>query len=219
MHTRVIAVLLFVSVASLALAAQTGKIEPIGAVTDSRVAEGVKKVLEPKGYRVSLDDGSVVCEIWLRNKIPAQPKKDSPGALYSQLAESALVGVISFPQATTDYRGQNIPKGAYTLRYELIPNDGNHLGVAPNRDFVLLVPAASDDNPDATFKFDELVSLSRKATGTKHPGPLSLVQPESGTAAAVSKDDEDHWIFSAAIRLASGEDLPVALIVKGTAPQ
>ena len=219
MHTRVIAVLLFVSVASLALAAQTGKIEPIGAVTDSRVAEGVKKVLEPKGYRVSLDDGSVVCEIWLRNKIPAQPKKDSPGALYSQLAESALVGVISFPQATTDYRGQNIPKGAYTLRYELIPNDGNHLGVAPNRDFVLLVPAASDDNPDATFKFDELVSLSRKATGTKHPGPLSLVQPESGTAAAVSKDDEDHWIFSAAIRLASGEDLPIALIVKGTAPQ
>jgi len=218
-HTRVIAVLLFVSVASLALAAQTGKIEPIGAVTDSRVAEGVKKVLEPKGYRVSLDDGSVVCEIWLRNKIPAQPKKDSPGGLYSQLAESALVGVISFPQATTDYRGQNIPKGAYTLRYELIPNDGNHLGVAPNRDFVLLVPAASDDNPDATFKFDELVSLSRKATGTKHPGPLSLVQPESGTAAAVSKDDEDHWIFSAAIRLASGEDLPVALIVKGTAPQ
>jgi len=218
-HTRVIAVLLFVSVASLALATQTGKIEPIGAVTDSRVAEGVKKVLEPKGYRVSLDDGSVVCEIWLRNKIPAQPKKDSPGALYSQLAESALVGVIYFPQATTDYRGQNIPKGAYTLRYELIPNDGNHLGVAPNRDFVLLVPAASDDNPDATFKFDELVSLSRKATGTKHPGPLSLVQPESGTAAAVSKDDEDHWIFSAAIRLASGEDLPIALIVKGTAPQ
>ena len=219
MHTRVIAVLLFVSVASLALAAQTGKIEPIGAVTDSRVAEGVKKVLEPKGYRVSLDDGSVVCEIWLRNKIPAQPKKDSPGALYSQLAESALVGVISFPQATTDYRGQNIPKGAYTLRYELIPNDGNHLGVAPNRDFVLLVPAASDDNPDATFKFDELVSLSRKATGTKHPAPLSLVQPESGTAAAVSNDDEDHWIFSAAIRLASGEDLAIALIVKGTAPQ
>jgi len=218
-HTRVIAVLLFVSVASLALATQTGKIEPIGAVTDSRVAEGVKKVLEPKGYRVSLDDGSVVCEIWLRNKIPAQPKKDSPGALYSQLAESALVGVIYFPQATTDYRGQNIPKGAYTLRYELIPNDGNHLGVAPNRDFVLLVPAASDDNPDATFKFDELVSLSRKATGTKHPAPLSLVQPESGTAAAVSKDDEDHWIFSAAIRLTSGEDLPIALIVKGTAPQ
>jgi len=219
-HTRVIAVLLFVTLAGFSFAAaQAGKIETIGPVTDSGVAEAVKKVLETKGYRVSLDDGSVACEIWLRNKIPAQPKKDSPGALYTQLAESALVGVISFPQATTDYRGQNIRKGTYTLRYELIPNDGNHLGVAPNRDFVLLVPAASDENPDATFKFDELVSLSRKATGTKHPGPLSLAQPESGTAAAVSKDDEDHWIFSAAIKLASGEDLPIALVVKGTAPQ
>ncbi len=175
MHTRVIAVLLFVRIASLSLAAQTGKIEPIGPASDSSVAEGVKKVLDPKGYRVSLDDGSVACEIWLRNKIPAQPKKDSPGALYSQLAESTLVGIISFPQATTDYRGQNIRKGTYTLRYELIPNDGNHLGVAP--------------------------------------------KPESGTAAAVSKDDEDHWIFSAAIKLASGEDLPIALVVKGTAPQ
>ena len=91
MRTRVIAVLLFVSVASLALAAQMGKIETIGPVTDSGVAEAVKKVLDTKGYRVSLDDGSVACEIWLRTKIPAQPKKDSPGALYTQLAESTLL--------------------------------------------------------------------------------------------------------------------------------
>ena len=221
MHTRVIAVLLFVSIAglALALAAQPGKIETIGAATESSISEGVKKVLDTKGYRVLLDDGSVACEIWLRSKITSQPKKDSPGALYTQLAESTLLGVISFPQATTDYRGQNIRKGTYTLRYELIPNDGNHLGVAPNRDFVLLVPAASDEKPDETFKFDELINLSRKATGTKHPGPLSLVQAESGTAPAVSKDDEDHWIFSAGIKLASGEDLPIALVVKGTAPQ
>jgi hypothetical protein len=168
-RTRVIAVLLFVSIAGLSfVVAQAGKIETVGPVTDSGVADAVKKALDTKGYRVLLDDGSVACEIWLRNKIPAQPKKDSAGALYPQLAESTLVGVISFPQATTDYRGQNIPKGTYTLRYELIPNDGNHLGVAPNRDFVLMVPATSDDNPDATFKFDELVSLSRKATQTAH---------------------------------------------------
>ncbi|PYX12957.1 MAG: hypothetical protein DMG85_00790 [Acidobacteria bacterium] len=63
MHTRVIAVLLFVRIASLSLAAQTGKIEPIGPASDSSVAEGVKKVLDPKGYRVSLDDGSVACEL------------------------------------------------------------------------------------------------------------------------------------------------------------
>src|SRR5438132_13195555 len=83
--------------------------------------------------------------------------------------------------------------GFYSLRYELIPDDGNHLGAAPNRDFLLLIPVAADTDPNAALKFQELVSLSRKATGTKHPGPLNLVQAESRTAAAVSKDDKDNW--------------------------
>jgi hypothetical protein len=212
--------LLFLAIIAVPLsAAQNGKVETLALPTDSSIPEVVKKVLDPKGYRVTLDDGSVACEIWLRKSVPAQAKKDVAGALYSQLSESTLVGVISFPQATTDYRGQPVKPGTYTLRYELIPNDGNHLGVAPNRDFLLLVPAATDADPNAVYKFEELVNLSRKATGTRHPAPLSLVQAEAGTAAAVSKNNEEHWIFSAGMKLASGEDLPFALVVKGTAPQ
>jgi hypothetical protein len=212
--------ILFSAIIAVSLsAAQNGKVETLALPTDSSIPEAVKKVLDPKGYRVTLDDGSVACEIWLRKSVPAQAKKDVAGALYSQLSESTLVGVISFPQATTDYRGQPVRPGAYTLRYELIPNDGNHLGVAPNRDFLLLVPAASDADPNAVYKFEELVNLSRKATGTRHPAPLSLVQAEAGTAAAVSKNNEEHWIFSAGMKLASGVDLPFALVVKGTAPQ
>jgi hypothetical protein len=46
-----------------------------------------------------------------------------------------------------------------------------------------------------------------------------MLQPEGGTAPAISKDDEDHYIFSAGIKLASGEDMPFALVVKGTAQQ
>jgi hypothetical protein len=209
--------IVFLSVVA-ANAAPGGKIETLGGFTDSSVSEAVKKAIDSKGYRIILDDDSVLCEIWLRKNVPEQAKKDTSGALYSQLAESTLVGVISFSQATTDYRGQAIKVGTYTLRYELMPNDGNHLGVAPNRDFLLLVPAASDADPDAAFKFDELLNLSRKATGTRHPGPLSLVQGEAA-APAVSKDDEDHWIFSAGVKLASGGELPFALVVKGTAPQ
>jgi len=102
----------------------------------------------------------------------------------------------------------------------LLPNDGNHLGAAPNRDFLLLIPTASDPDPNAAFKFEELVNLSRKATGTKHPGPLSLIQPETkGTAVAVSKDDQDHWILAGGLKLASGEEIPFALVVRGTAQQ
>jgi len=199
--------------------AQAGKVETIAGPADASIPQTVKDVLETKGYRVSLDDGSVACEIWLRRAVPAQAKQDVAGALYPQLAESTMLGIISFPQAATDYRGQAVKPGFYTLRYELIPNDGNHLGVAPNRDFALLVPAASDPDPNATFKFDELVNLSRKTTGTRHPAPLNLPQPAGGAAGTVAKDDEDHWILSAEVKLASGESLPFALVVKGTAPQ
>jgi hypothetical protein len=199
--------------------AQNGKVESIGPLTDKAVPDGVRQVLDSKGYHVTLDDGSAACELWLRATVPAQPKKDVQGALYTRLAESTMVGVLHFPQASTDYRGQPISPGFYTLRYELIPDDGNHLGAAPNRDFLLLVPASSDTDPNAVLKFQELVNLSRKATGTKHPGPLNLVQAESGTAAAVSKDDQEHWTFSGGMKLSSGEEMPFALVVKGTGQQ
>ena len=203
--------------------AQSGKVESIGPASDTAIPQAVRQVLEANGYRVTLDDGSVACEIWLRKGVPAQAKqttKDAQGALYSQLAESTLVAVISFPQAATDYRGQAIAKGFYNLRYELIPNDGNHLGVSPNRDFLLLVPSGADTDPATVYKFQELVALSRKATGTRHPGPLNMAPGDSASKTpSVAKDEEDHWVFSATLKLASGDDLPFALVVRGTAPQ
>jgi len=214
---RRVAAALFLLLSTCLCIGQTGKVEALGPLTDASAPDSVKSVLETTGHRLVLDDGSIACEIWLRNKTPVQPKKDVPNVLYPLLAESTFIGVISFPHLATDYRGQAIKPGTYTLRYELIPEDGNHLGVTPNRDFVLLVPAASDLDPDATFKFDELVNLSRKATGTRHPGPLSLVQPSR--AAGLTKDEEEHWIFSTVLKLASGKDLPFAVVIKGAAPQ
>ncbi len=213
-------VLSFIFVFSLVCTAQNGKVETVGPLTDSAVPEGVRQVLDSKGYRLTLDSGAPACELWVRKSVPAQTKKDVEGITYPQLAESVLVGVVHFPQAAADFRGQKVPAGFYTLRYALMPNDGNHLGAAPNRDFLLLIPAASDANPDATFKFQELMNLSESATGTKHPAPLSLVPADSlVTAPSVSKDDQDHWIFSASMKLSSGEELPFALVVKGTAQQ
>jgi hypothetical protein len=198
--------------------AQTGKVEALRSPTDSSLSTAVVKVLDSHGQRLKLPDGAAICDIWLRTSISAQTKKQTEGLLYPELSESLLVGAISFPQATMDYRGQPIAAGTYTLRYELIPDDGNHLGVSPNRDFLLLVPAALDSDPATVFKFDELVSMSRKATGTNHPGPLSLTQA-SGSTSSLTRDAEDHWIFSGTLKLDSGKDLPFALIVKGTAAQ
>jgi hypothetical protein len=204
----------------LTCGAQTAGLETLGPPTpELSVPAAVVQVLDSHGNRLKLADGSVLCDIWLRKSVPAETsKKESEGLLYPELSESTLVGVISFPKAATDFRGQPVVAGTYTLRYELMPNDGNHLGVAPDRDFLLLVPAALDPDPSALFKFDDLVQMSRKATGTNHPGPLSLAQA-SRSATSLTKDAEDHWMFSSVLKLDSGKDLSFAVIVKGTAAQ
>jgi hypothetical protein len=175
--------------------AQTGKVESLGALTDSSVADSVRSGLENKGYRITLEDGSVACELWFMKGIAGQ-SKEVAGAVYSELAESTLVGVLHFSQPGSDYRGQPIASGYYTLRYELLPNDGNHLGAAANRDFLLLVPAAADKDPATNPKPAEVIELSRKASGTHHPAPLSLVQPDNSPSPSVTKAEEDHWIFT-----------------------
>lgn len=203
---------------SLLCSAQNGKVESVGPLTESAVSEQVRQSLEPKGYRLTLDDPKPSCELWLRKSVPAQANKSTELA-YPQFAESTLLGVIHFPQAAADFRGHPIPAGFYTMRYELLPDDGNHLGVAPNRDFVLLIPAQSDPDANAAFKFQELVNMSAKTAGTKHPSALSLPPADKPVPGTVNKDDQDHWIFSASLKLAPAEELPFALIVKGTAQQ
>jgi hypothetical protein len=207
----------FLAASVLFCVAQTSTVANIGALADTTVSTGLRNALQPQGSRVTIN-GSVVAEIWLRQSLPARDKTDVPDVIYPQLAESALVAVISFPAPATDYRGEAIKPGTYTLRYQLLPEDGNHLGVAPNRDFLLLIPVASDSDPDATYKFDQLVSLSRQATGTRHPAPMSMVAPSAGNEPTISKDIDEHWIFSA--KLKSGTTgLPLAFVVQGTAPQ
>src|ERR1700736_1614886 len=91
-------------VLSLVCAAQTGKVESIGPLTDSAVPAAVRQTLEAKGYRLTLDEPAPACELWIRNSVPAQPKKDIEDPAYPQLAESTLVGVIHFSQPAADFR-------------------------------------------------------------------------------------------------------------------
>jgi hypothetical protein len=214
-HIWIASFLLF---SSVLLFAAAGKVERIEKPSGSPVPDTVWQALDPKGYRVLLDDGSVACEVWFRASVPDSGNKESGDALYPELARSTMVGVISIPKAATDYRGDAIRPGFYTLRYELLPSDGNHLGVAPNPDFLLAIPVTADPDPKAEFKDQELIDLSRKTTGTRHPAVLNLAQA-GGDIPGVSKDEEDHWIFSVKLRFSSGEEIPVGMVVKGTAPQ
>jgi len=199
---------------SSAALAQSNKLEAIGPLAAE--SDALKKVLEPKGSRIAIGD-DLYCEIWLRAGLPAG-KSDAMGAVYTTLGESVLVGVIRFAKATTDFRGQAVKPGSYTLRYAVHPADGNHLGISPIRDFLALVPIAMDPNPDTQPKFEELMKMSAKVAGTNHPAVISLVQAQGG---AVPKLDQEgsHLIFSTKIKSQSGSDVPIAFVVKGIAEQ
>lgn len=198
--------------------AADNKIEQIGAYAEPGASEALKKALDPKGWRVSLADGAY-CDIWLRASVAAG-KTDQPGAVYTSLGESTLIGAITFGKATTDFRGQSIKPGSYTLRYEIHPTDGNHMGISPIRDFLVMLPVTLDADPDAKFKFEELTKSSTKVTGTNHPGVLSLVQIDAAPSVPkVEADESNHVVFSAALRSQSGSVIPIAFVVKGRAEQ
>ncbi len=199
--------------------ADSEKVESIGAFVDPGASDSLKKALEPKGYRVSLGDGTVLCEIWLANSI-ASGKNDAQGATYTWVGDSALIAVITFPRASTDFRKQNIRPGSYSLRYAVHPQDGNHIGISPIRDFLLLVPVAMDQDPNAKFKFEELTALSKKASGTNHPSPMSLVSPDgAGASPSVFEDENGHLVFAAKGKNSSGTAVSIAFVVKGVAEQ
>jgi hypothetical protein len=177
----------------------------------------LKKALEPSGSRVSLVDGAY-CDIWLRAGVPSG-KTEAQGAVYTSLGESTLIGVIVFARATTDFRGQPLKPGAYTLRYGLHPTDGNHLGISPVRDFLVLIPVAGDQNPDARFKFEELMKMSSKASGTNHPAVISMVMSEAPTAPKVNANEHGQVVFSSKMKTQTGPEAPIAFIIKGIAEQ
>lgn len=205
-------------IASSNAIAGDNKVEQVGAYAEPAASDALKKVLDAKGWRVSLADGAH-CDVWMRATI-ATGKTDQPGAVYISLAESTLIGVITFSKATTDFRGQSVKPGSYTLRYALHPADGNHMGISPIRDFLIMLPVAMDANPDASFKFEEMAKMSTKVTGTNHPGVLSLVQIDKAPVVPnISQDDSNHTVFSASIKSQSGAVIPIAFIVKGHAEQ
>ena len=210
---------ILLSVASFTTRADGPKVESIDAFADPAAADSIKGALEPKGYRVSTKDGAL-CDIWLRSGVPSQAKSDVSAALYTEIADSALVGVIVIPKQTKDYRGQQLKPGAYTMRYAIHPIDGNHMGISPNRDFLLLTPVSVDVDPNARFTFVELTKMSTKTNGTNHAAPLSLVSPETPKEyPAAAEDDGGHIILTAKLKLQSGASMPIAIIVKGTAEQ
>src|SRR5262249_51271170 len=190
------------------------KVESIGELKEATVAEAVRGALESKGVRVINDNGKAVCEVWFGKEIQAI-KNDVPGASFGQIPEGAFIGVINFPTNTSDFRGQGIKAGFYTMRFGLILQDGNHLCVSPARDFFLLCPVSEDKDPNAQLKTEDMVKLSRNASGTGHPTVWFVGQATSDKELPkVIKNEHGHVILETKITTKSGP-LAIGMIVVG----
>jgi hypothetical protein len=219
-RNRSFAVLAFLCLTLSAVALAADKVEAIGALT--KAPDAVRAAVSEKGYRVTLADGKVAAELWPAKDVAAGSTAagndaDAGAALYPTLTVGVFAGVITLPNGGQDFRGQKIAAGTYTLRYCLLPSDGNHMGVAPNRDFFLLVPVDSDTAPATIIPYARLVKMSAKAAATNHPAAFQLAAT-GATSPGVASDEQKHVIFTFELSV-GGKKTPVGIIVVGTAEQ
>ncbi len=191
------------------------KAESTGALTASVIPKATQDLLATQGVKVVSDAGSTLLELWPAKTVPASASPaSSSDILYGALSEGVFLGVIYYPAQNADFRGQPIKPGYYTLRYALIPQDGNHMGVFATRDAVHLCPAASDTNLEKPLGFADMVKMGAAVSGTPHPAFLVMAPVSGSSFPAVVKDDQGYVDLVMKLHEASGE-LPVALTIVG----
>ena len=163
------------------------------------LAPEIEKLLDPVGYQINGSDGPVV-ELWLLKTLSIKPAfKPGVSQLYP-FVPGQLLGAMRVPKGAhyTDFRGQEITSGTYTLRYGLQPEDGNHLGTSDTADFILALPAKIDIKPDTIKDFYDLSERSGKAAGSTHPAIFSLLDPaKAGKDAKLDEDKSaDDWVLT-----------------------
>jgi hypothetical protein len=207
--------LILLSAAARPAAAQDYTVAKVTDAAPAGVSPAVSAVLGGDVLKVTGPSGTL-CELWLRKSVPAAATPDTElGVTFGQIPTGALIGVIQFPADVVDFRQQKIKAGVYTLRYALIPTDGNHMGQAPQRDFLLASPASADADP-ATLTFEQTVAMSAKTTGTKHPSVWSLGPPDNAALPAMLHDsDANAWDLEFGLPVGAAAPTPVALVVVG----
>jgi len=170
------------------------------------IAAPVQALLAPGGATAKV--GANTIEFWWVKTL------DAKGSDWSAVPEGTLVGAMKMSATFRDIRGRTVKPGTYLLRYALQPQNGDHLGVSPHRDFLLATPAAEDTSP-AALGHEPTVELAKKTINISHPAVLSLDPPVSKEAPlAVTQNDAGHTSVVFEVPTAQGS-LKFGLILVG----
>lgn len=188
MVCRIPVLALLVLLAAMAAAANGVTVAKHANPVPDEIAAPVKAVLAPGGATAKV--GETTIDFWWVRSLDVKTKD------WTGVPEGALVGALKVAAPMKDIRGRTVKPGTYLLRYAAQPQNGDHLGVSPYREFLVATPAAEDKEPSA-LGHEPTVELGAKTTGIPHPAifsvdppaaaeaPLTVTQTEAGHTAVV----------------------------------
>ncbi len=220
MNVRPVFLLLFAAIALLQVAAKPS--HQIKAVKElpKDLAKNVAGKIDPNGYAI-VGPTDTIGTIWLAKNLAVKPGFEPSFSVKYPFTVGELIGVLEVKKDSgmTDFRGQELKAGVYTLRYGQQPQDGNHIGTSESSDFLLALPAKKDTKPGTLANSDKLIEESASAAGSSHPAIFSLLAPEKvANAKLTHNEDREFWILDL---IASGKDknkavkVPLKLVVIG----
>jgi hypothetical protein len=181
------------------------------------LSDKVAAAIASSGQQVTIE-GVAVCTIWLAKDLPVKADFKPTLNVKYPFTPGQLIGAFEVQKKSefTDFRGQDVAAGVYTLRYAQQPVDGNHVGTSELHDFLLAIPAKTDTDPAPLKNLEELHKRSATTAGANHPAIYSLLPAEETAKAAVLEHDGDkeYWIVTV-VGKSGGKPLPLKLIVIG----
>jgi hypothetical protein len=184
--------LLGVMLAASTYAAETNLVVADKPAPDN-LTEPIRAVLQAKAVQL-LAEGKPIYQLWWVREVPLKQKPSAAGKALESVDEMTLLGAATVGEGQRDYKDSEIPPGAYTVRFGLQPQDGDHLGTAEFPYFAVLIPAKNDPDPAGIKTYKSMVKASGKATATGHPAILSLrpVASEASESPALTTPAPEH---------------------------
>ena len=185
-----------------------------------QVAKSIREKLSNESFVVQSEKDKL-CTIWFVKNLEVHSKFKPTLSVKYPFQSGQLIGVIqvSGKKQFTDFRGQEIATGVFTLRYGKQPEDGNHIGTSDLADFLLALPAKFDKNPKTISQLDRLHEQSAKSAGATHPAIYSLLPAEKKVEQSMTHDaDNEFWILNVNLKTISKgkkRTLPLRVVLFG----